>query len=314
MIENGMGMRQISDSEVPTLMRILRYIPKKFASPIMKYVSANPAAAPFISEIRLRLGALFSITAAGKNISIFNSERIYCDSDDMSQTLGLLCEDSIHTYGDTMREGYILLDGGYRIGICGHARCEGNVLKSVYGITAISIRIPHGVYGICDDILPLLFTDGRINSALIYSPPGVGKTTLLRDIAVKLRGRRISLIDTRGELFMEESMDNTLIDVLYGYPRAKGIEIATRTMSAEVIICDEIGSAEEASAILAAQNSGVPLIASAHADSLRSLFMRPNIKLLFEHGIFRYYIGLSRKAGGSAFEFEIYDAAGEKTC
>ena len=123
MIENGMGTRQIPDSEVPTLMRILRYIPKKFSSPIMKYVSANPAAAPFISEIRLRLGALFSITAAGKNISIFNSERIYCDSDDMSQTLGLLCEDSIHTYGDTMREGYILLDGSYRIGICGHVRC-----------------------------------------------------------------------------------------------------------------------------------------------------------------------------------------------
>ena len=232
----------------------------------------------------------------------------------MSQALGLLCEDSIHTYGDTMREGYILLDGGYRIGICGHARCEGNALSGVYGITAISVRIPHGVYGVCNEILPLIHDGGRINSTLIYSPPGVGKTTLLRDIAVKLRGRRISLIDTRGELFMAESMANTLIDVLYGYPRAKGIEIATRTMSAEVIICDEIGSAEEAGAILSAQNSGVPLIASAHADSLSSLFMRPNIRLLREHGIFRYYIGLSREAADSNFRFEIYDAAGGEPC
>lgn len=299
---------------VPTLAKILRYLPDKFSAPIVKYISANPAAASFISEIRLRLGALFSITAAGKNISIFGGERIYCTPDDMSQALGLLCEDSIHTYGDTMREGYILLDGGYRIGICGHARCEGNALSGVYGITAISVRIPHGVYGVCDEILPLIHDGGRINSTLIYSPPGVGKTTLLRDIAVKLRGRRISLIDTRGELFTEESMANTLIDVLYGYPRAKGIEIATRTMSAEVIICDEIGSAEEAGAILSAQNSGVPLIASAHADSLSSLFMRPNIRLLREHGIFRYYIGLSRAVADSNFRFEIYDAAGGEPC
>ena len=113
MVKSGLD----TAGSVPTLAKILRYLPEKFSSPIVKYISANPAAASFISEIRLRLGALFSITAAGKNISIFGGERIYCTPDDMSQTLGLLCEDSIHTYGDTMREGYILLDGGYRIGI-----------------------------------------------------------------------------------------------------------------------------------------------------------------------------------------------------
>ena len=85
-------------------------------------------------------------------------------------------------------------------------------------------------------------------------------------------------------------------------------------MSAEVIICDEIGSAEEAGAILSAQNSGVPLIASAHADSLSSLLIRPNIRQLREHGIFRYYIGLSRAAADSNFRFEIYDAAGGEPC
>lgn len=306
--------RQDIARSVPTLDKILRYLPSKFSSPILKYITANPSAASFISEIRLRLGALFSITSAGKNISIFGGERIYCTSDDMSQALGALCEDSLHTYGDTMREGYILLDGGYRIGICGHARCEGGALLGVYGITAISVRIPHEVHGVCDMLMPILQSEGRINSALIYSPPGVGKTTLLRDIALKLRGRRISLVDTRGELFVQESMANTLIDVLYGYPRAKGIEIATRTMSAEVIICDEIGSADEANAILSAQNSGVPLIASAHADSLRSLFMRPNIKLLREHGIFRYYVGLSREISKRDFRFEIYDTADDEIC
>ncbi len=301
-----------TESTNATLLRILCYFPDKFSAPVRKYALENPEKAAFISEIRLRSGGLFSVTAAGKNISLFGGERIYCTADDMSQALGMLCEDSIHTYGDTMREGYISLDGGYRIGVCGHANCEGNLLKSIYGITAISVRIPHEIPGVCDGIMGIIREKGRINSALVFSPPGVGKTTLLRDIAVKLSGKRIALIDTRGELYMEKMMKNTLIDPLCGYPRAKGIEIATRTMSAEVIVCDEIGSADEAAAILAAQNSGVPLIASAHAGDIETLFMRPNIKLLRDHGIFRYYIGLSRDASSRGFEFEIFDSSGER--
>ena len=86
---------------------------------------------------------------------------------------------------------------------------------------------------------------------------------------------------------MKEMFENNLVDVLRGYPRAKGIEIATRTLSPEVIFCDEIGSAEEAKAILSAQNSGVPLIATAHADSRETLFRRPNIRILYENEIFR---------------------------
>lgn len=298
----------------PALARILCYFPDKFSAHVKKYAMENPEKAALISEIRMRSGGLFSITAAEKNVSLFDGERIYCTADDMAQTLGMLCEDSIHTYADTMREGYIPLDGGYRIGLCGHANCDGNILKNIYGITAISVRIPHEISGVCDGIMNIIREKDRINSALVFSPPGVGKTTLLRDIAVKLRGKRISLIDTRGELYMENMMKNTLIDPLCGYPRAKGIEIATRTMSAEVIICDEIGSSDEAQAILAAQNSGVPLIASAHAGDIDALFMRPNIRLLRDHGIFRYYIGLSRDSTMRGFDFEIFDSSGKKLC
>lgn len=67
-----------------------------------------------------------------------------------------------------------------------------------------------------------------------------------------------------------------------------------------MIICDEIGTLEEAKAILSAQNSGVPLIATAHADSFDRLMKRPNIKTLYDNGIFRYYIGISREAGRDA--------------
>ena len=89
------------------------------------------------------------------------------------------------------------------------------------------------------------------------------------------------------------------------------IEIATRTLSPEVIFCDEIGSADEARAILSAQNSGVPLIATAHAENREMLLRRPNIRTLYDNGIFRYYIGLSRASDTKNFIFDVFDACEE---
>jgi stage III sporulation protein AA len=141
---------------------------------------------------------------------------------------------------------------------------------------------------------------------------------LIRDLASLLSGgeapRRVALIDTRGELYMQKLFGHHLVDVLHGYPRAKGIEIATRTLSPEAIFCDEIGSAEEAKAILGAQNSGVPLIATAHADSREALFRRPSIRLLYESGVFRYYIGLRRHPQAVRFDFDVFDTAEETVC
>ncbi|MBQ0009967.1 MAG: hypothetical protein KBS76_02555 [Ruminococcus sp.] len=290
------------------LSHILRYLPARFADTVREYVRSNPAHEDWISELRFRAGGLFSVTVAGQNVCRFPERFVYCSAEDVAQTLSLLCEDSVHTYGETMKEGYLFLDGGYRVGLCGHARCDDDRLKSVYGITSLSIRIPHGVFGIAGPVLPLICEDGAIRPTLFYAPPGIGKTTLLRDVAASLRERRIALIDTRGELYQEEAMNCTLIDVLYGYPRAKGIEIATRTLAAEAVICDEIGTAEESAAILTAQNSGVPLIASAHAENETMLFERPNIRLLRDAGIFRYYIGLRRKGWEKRFSFHVFDA------
>ena len=188
-------------------------------------------------------------------------------------------------------------------------------MRSVYSITSLSIRIPHPVKGVAEEILPRLIEHGEIQSTLFYSAPNVGKTTLIRDIAATfskgLHAKRVSLIDTRGEIYMKEMFEESIADVLRGYPRAKGIEIATRTLSPEVIFCDEIGSLEEAKAILSAENSGVPLIATAHADSYENLLMRPNIRILCEGNVFRYYIGLSRAEGASRFSYEIFDAKKE---
>ena len=201
--------------------------------------------------------------------------------------------------------------GGYRVGVCGRAGVSGEEIRGLYGVTSLAVRIPHRIVGVSERILPYIRSAGRLWSALFYAAPHVGKTTLIRDLASRLscgaHAHRVALIDTRGELSRDGMFSECLADILYGYPRGKGIEIATRTLSPEAIFCDEIGSVEEADAILSVQNSGVPLIATAHASSMASLLHRPGIHALYDAGIFRYYIGLQRQEGGNCFSFSVWD-------
>ena len=297
------------------LLRILKYLPEKVSSAILLFAQNLCGRESYISEIRLRAKAPISISFGDRNVYLFQGKSIVCNEFEVSETLQKLCEDSVHTYSETLKEGFAVLDNGYRIGVCGSAGVTGDSIKSIYGISSLSIRIPHPIKDVSQKIKKLLLRDGIIESALFYAPPNVGKTTLIRDIAASISGgkqpKRVALIDTRGEIYMKSMFENCLVDVLRGYPRAKGIEIATRTLSPEVIFCDEIGSAEEAKAILSAQNSGVPLIATAHAESRVALFRRPNIRMLYENEIFRYYIGLKRNGEERNFDFDIFDTETE---
>jgi stage III sporulation protein AA len=142
---------------------------------------------------------------------------------------------------------------------------------------------------------------------LIYSPPGVGKTTLLKGVSVKLSSgysaRRAVIIDSRGELEID-GVSELCLDILSGYPKGTGIEIASRTLNAEVIICDEIGSSAEAAAIISAHNCGVPLIATAHADNIKELLSKPGIRALHRAGIFGAYVRI-RRDGHGGFIYDI---------
>ena len=293
-------------------LRILKYLPEKVSAAVYSFAVGLHGRDLYISEIRLRANAPLSISYGSKNIYLFNGRSVICNEYEVAEALQKLCEDSVHTYGETLKEGFISLKNGYRIGVCGRVSLSGDTIKSVYGISSLSIRIPHPIRNVSKEIRDLLLRGGQIESALFYAPPNVGKTTLIRDLASVLSGGstpiRVALVDTRGELYMRALFDNHLVDVLHGYPRAKGIEIATRTLSPEVIFCDEIGSAEEARAILSAQNSGVPLIATAHADSKEALLRRPNIRTLYDNHIFRYYIGIRRRSEIRSFDFDIFDS------
>jgi stage III sporulation protein AA len=214
---------------------------------------------------------------------------------DVEGVYASLCRGAPYAYRDSVARGYIPLESGVRVGVAGRARYDGGRLVGIGEVSSLVFRIPTGrcdfaneIYAICKD------TAGGV---LIFSPPGGGKTTALRSLARSLsRDRRVVIVDEREEIYTDELLDRE-IDVLSGYRRGYGISLATRSLSPDVILTDEI-SAEDATEVLLAANSGVPIIATAHAASVAELMRREGMRRLFECGVFGSAVGIYRSLGG----------------
>jgi len=211
-----------------------------------------------------------------------------------------------------MVQGYIALGDGYRVGVCGSAVLRDGVITNLSDIISVVIRVPRDIRGLCRPVCEFMQRTNFSQGVLIYSPPGVGKTTLLRDTAYTLASepynKRIAIIDSRKELYTGYLKSSSFIDPYIGYPKGKGIELAIRTMAPDIIICDEIGNREETDAILDNQSSGVPIIASAHGSDLSALIMRENMAKLYKSSVFGCYMGISRRSGNGKYRYEIYES------
>jgi len=258
--------------------------------------------AGLLEEIRLRANRRASLTVGGMNRMI----DLILTSSELFSILTRMCEGSLYAYSQNINDGFVTLTGGIRVGVVGEATCEGGQVVGVREISALCIRIPHRHGSPGEEISRLLrhmmAEGGSPKGILIYAPPGVGKTTLLRGVTAHLAGGhtplRTVVVDTRGELTFPLGSEALCLDVLTGYPRALGVSIATRSMGAQVVICDEIGERQEALALVSAYHGGVPLVATAHGKNVNELLRRPGLQLLHRAGIFGAYVGIRRNGQG----------------
>lgn len=268
---------------------ILRLLPSRASCEVKKYRE------DVICEIRLRAGRPMTLTTPASNLLT----EVVLSAEELAETVERICGGSLHAFEGTLKEGYLPLPDGCRVGVCGSF--SGGTPNR---FSSLNIRIPRGVKGVGLSLCRRLISAGKCG-LLVFSPPGEGKTTLLRDMAATLSSPpyllRVALIDSRCELFREDSFQNSIADVYSGCPKPLGIELATRTMSPQLLVCDELG-AEEAEQVLAAQNAGVPLLASAHASSYEGLMRRPAFRKLDEAGVFGLYVGLRREGRGYCFD------------
>lgn len=257
-----------------------------------------------VEEIRLRAERHASLTVNGEN----RPTPVVLTSSDLTAILTHLCGGSLYAYAQTINQGYITLPEGIRVGVAGRAVCEEGRVIGVCEITGLCIRLPHRHRNLGGRVCRLLrrMNNGTTSprGALIYAPPGVGKTTLLRAVAVGMAGGdgqpplRTVVVDTRGELGFDCEDPSLCLDILRGYPRARGVEIATRTLSAQLIVCDEIGDMEEAVALVSAHHGGVPLLATAHGGSVEEILGRTGLRMLHKARLFGAYVGIRRDGRG----------------
>lgn len=251
-----------------------------------------------VDEIRLRLHRCASLTVGDKNIRLSYA----MGEEERDALLARLCRGSVYAYRESIKNGYIDLSDGVRVGLCGRALTEGGSLASVVDISGFSFRIPHAIGGIGEEAYRALLSLPRGQGLLVYSPPNGGKTTLLRALADRLCGgdspRRVVLLDSRGELYAPAFFGReALLDVLREYPREEAILQAIKSLSPEALVCDEIGGVSEAEALRLAVGCGVPLLCSAHGASLGGVLSRPPIRLLQEAGAFGAFVGIEREGG-----------------
>ncbi len=262
-----------------TESKALAYLPARLSDAVLKTVSLWNSP---INEIRLRENRLLSITVGQKNISCDRT----CTHEEIHQTVTNVCGNSLYSHSESIRDGCITTDCGIRVGVCGHAVLSDGRLSLVRDITSLNIRIPHRVPGAADNLFLQMQQKPNV---LIYSAPGKGKTTLLRELIPLLASgnsaRRCAVIDTRYEL-CAGIQNSDMTDIFYGYPRYEGILSAVRTMSPEYIICDEISSEQDARALIYAHSAGISVCASIHAGNHTELDRNPLVKMLMDAQVF----------------------------
>lgn len=286
-----------------------------------------------LQEIRLRVGKPLIFRLAGKEYFLAESgllthhrELAYVVSgEEIRTTMEYLAQYSLYAYEEELRQGFLTIPGGHRVGVAGKAVLDTQRVRGVHPISCINIRFSHQVKGCADTVLPYVLNHHRICHTLIISPPRCGKTTLLRDLIRQISdgfgsfgGCTVGVVDERSEIggSYQGVVQNDLgirTDLLDCCPKAEGIMMLIRSMSPDVIAVDEIGNYEDINAIEMTINCGCKLLATVHGNSIEDIQKKPLLeRLIREHAFERYIVLHKGRDQAAGHVSQIYDERG--TC
>ena len=296
-------MHQILNHLAPDLRVVLSKIPQSDTAGV--------------EEIRLRaerplmiendLGQFF-VTTDGR-LSKYPADGVRVNKAWLEITLDLLCQNSVFAMAGELKNGFVTIIGGCRVGVVGKAVMTDGKISYIKDVSGINIRIAKGMQGVADDVLPKLIRNGQVCNTLIVSPPQCGKTTLLRDIARQLsdgirrlsfHGVKVGIVDERSEIaacYMGVPIHDVGVrtDVLDGCPKAEGMIVMIRAMSPDVIITDELGLEDDVAALKQVMNAGVKIITTVHGYGREDVLSRPHLRELIEDKYFDCIIELNKE-------------------
>ena len=264
-------------------------------------------------EIRLRVGRPLFLTYDGGECFLRSpgQTQYLVTREDLKETLEYVTGYSLYAYEDEIRQGYISVQGGHRVGVTGKVLLDRGRIMGMKYISCINVRLAHEIRGCADQVMSYIRTENWVANTLIISPPRCGKTTLLRDIIRQLSngwvntpGLTVGVVDERSELAgcYQGIPQNDLgmrTDILDCCPKSEGMQMLVRSMSPDVVAVDELGCEEDFKAVESVIHCGCKLIATAHGNCLEDILDQPFFCKLMEERIFERYIilGKSSQAG-----------------
>ncbi len=274
-----------------------------------------------LQEIRLRAGYPVIIFYKGEEriLPLTSTENV------IRETLGYVSNYSLYAYENELRQGFITVEGGHRVGMAGQVLIEKGSVKNLKQISSLNIRISHEIPNCADKLFPYITHNKQMYHTLIISPPRCGKTTILRDLIRQIsdgnrwvKGCTVGVVDERSELAgcyqgIPQNHMGMRTDVLDGCPKADGMLMLIRSMSPQVVAVDEIGAPEDVQAIKYAMHCGCKMIATVHGNSLEEISKKPLFEQLIQEQCFERYVVLcNRQRIGEVAN--IYDKCGEEIC
>ncbi len=267
----------------------------------------------YVNEIRLRSDKPILLQIGGKRTFLSSSgttssikEALLASKIMIEDIIFRASECSIYSVNEQIKKGFIVTNGGIRLGIGGDLIEENGVIKTMTNFSSVNIRLPHEIKNCSLCAFDFLLENNNVLNTLVVSPPGAGKTTFLRDFIRQLSEHNyafnVLVLDERGELDLGNNCLGNFADKISFARKSIGFENGIRSLSPNIIVTDEIGQKEDIDAICYAMNCGVKILASAHCDSMDSLAKKPLFESLVQDKLFQRYVFLSMRNGPGTLE------------